>query len=349
MKEPSGQRHKEFEDTLRGWITVHYDPLKSTELLKPNNNRRWPIRRVMYAHALALAALCEGDLKMAQQANAEMTIAKERLVDEVPLAVTTELWVLTVLYSLTEEPEQRVKIKGIADKIASNLDGHPEYWLCQNLRCHYYTLTDDTSLKELYEEKVQNNWVSSLDSTYFYRIGEDSKALRYLKDDFRDMPHARISSACIAAELRKIKEARKVYDEIDENWNVRQYRARAIDILLYLGDLKEAKEAADKIIEESEDDYNHTFVALKRRLDLISANRKSTADLEKMILKNSPSQTDKCMGYYTLGLICLARNEEAAAKGFFKTAVDCNQFIYPQHEMAKALLKRRFGSTNDEN
>ena len=119
--------------------------------------------------------------------------------------------------------------------------------------------------------------------------------------------------------------------------------------LLQHGKLEEAKDAANKIIEESEDDNNRTFISLKLRLDLISGNQKSTEDLEKMILQNSPSQTDKCMGYYTLGLICLARNEEAAAKECFETAADCNQFIYPQHEMAKALLKRRFGSTDDEN
>ncbi|MDA7924070.1 serine/threonine protein kinase [Mariniblastus sp.] len=346
------ERSSDFEDVLIGWSYIHTDPAKAQKLLKLDSDRRWPIRRVMYAHALALTAAADGNSRMAEQALKELNLANKWLVEENPLALPTELFVLTVACSLNDglNDEDKVRAEEIAEKLKDNLS---DYFLADGITYLYYRVTENTAIiKELHESDDHDHLghLGHLQSAYYFRTGNNEKALQFLKRDskFR-LP--RIVSACVAAELKMGKEARECYQQIKENSNTRLVdNALALNILLYLGDLEEAaQEAKAQKTSLDEIGYKKPFMSLKLRLDLIANSDLSVEELaEKFRADINESETAKCAGNYLLGLIACAKGKPDLAKTHFEAAVNTKQFIYHDCEMAKALLARGINSTDDE-
>ena len=177
-------KSSDFEDVLIGWSYLHRDPSKAQKLLKLDRDRRWPIRRVMYAHALALAAAADGNSKMANEAVKEINLANKWLVEENPLALPTELFVLTVACSLNDglNDKDKARAEEIAEKLKDNLS---DYFLADGITYLYYRVTENTAiLKELHESDDHDH-LGGLHSGYFYRTGNNEKALQFLKRDFK--------------------------------------------------------------------------------------------------------------------------------------------------------------------
>jgi hypothetical protein len=299
----------------------------------------------MYAHALALAAAADGNSKMAKEAVEEINLANKWLVEENPFALPTELFVLTVTCSLNDKDKARAE--EIAEKLKDNLS---DYFLASGITYLYYWITENTTIiKELHESDEYNH-LGHLQSAYYFRTGNNEKALQFLKRDskFR-LP--RIVSACVAAELKMYEEARKCYEQIKGNSNTMLAdNAKALNILLYLGDLEEAaQEAKAQKTSLDEKGYKKPFHSLNLRLNLIANSDLSVEELaEKFRVDINESETAKCVGNYLLGLIARAKGKPDLAKTHFEAAVNTKQFIYHDCEMAKALLARGINSTDDE-
>jgi len=343
------EKSSDFEDVLIGWSYIHTDPSKAQKLLKLDRDRRWPIRRVMYAHALALAAAADGNSKMANEAVKEINLANKWLVEENPLALPTELFVLTVACSLNDglNDKDKARAEEIAEKLKDNLS---DYWLAENITYLYYRVTENTAIIEELHESDDYDHLGSLQSAYFYKTGNNEKALQFIKRDFRfTLP--RIVSACVAAELKMSKEARECYQQIKENLNTTLVdNAKALNILLYLGDLEEAaQEAKAQKIRLDKEGITRPFVSLNLRLNLIANSDLPVEELaEKFRADINESETAKCAGNYLLGLIARAQGNSDLAKTYFEAVVNTKQFFYHDHEMAKALLKRRFSSAGEK-
>ena len=294
-------KSSDFEDVLIGWSYLHRDPSKAQKLLKLDRDRRWPIRRVMYAHALALAAAADGNSKMANEAVKEINLANKWLVEENPLALPTELFVLTVACSLNDglNDKDKARAEEIAEKLKDNLS---DYFLADGITYLYYRVTENTAiLKELHESDDHDH-LGGLHSGYFYRTGNNEKALQFLKRDFRfTLP--RIVSACVAAELKMSKEARECYQQIKENLNTTLVdNAKALNILLYLGELEEAAQEAKAQKEHLDDKggYKQPFHSLTLRLNLIANSGLPVEKIaEKFRADINESETAKCVGNYT--------------------------------------------------
>ena len=343
------EKSSDFEDVLIGWSYIHTDPSKAQKLLKLDRDRRWPIRRVMYAHALALAAAAEGDSKMANEAVDEINLANYWLVEENPLALPTELFVLTVAYSLNDglNDKDKARAEEIAEKLKENLS---DYWLADNITYHYYCVTENTAIIEELHESDDYDHLGSLQSAYFYRIGNDKKAQEFLNSDLK-YKWPRIMSACVAAELKMDAKAREGYQQMGGDLNARFVdNAFALLILLHLGDLeKAAQEAKAQKVLLDEKDYRRPFTSLNLYLNLIANSDLPVEELaEKFRADINKSETAKCAGNYLLGLIARAKGKPDLAKTYLEAAVNTKQFIYAEYEMAKALLVRGIRPIDDE-
>ena len=316
-------------------------------MLKLDRDRRWPIRRVMYAHALAHAAVADGNSKMAKEAVEEINLANKWLVEENPFALPTELFVLTVTCSLNDglNDKDKARAEEIAEKLKDNLS---DYFLASGITYLYYWITENTTIiKELHESDDYDH-LGYLQSAYYFRTGNNEKALQFIKSKFTK---PRIVSACVAAELKMYEEARKCYEQIKGNSNTMLAdNAKALNILLYLGDLEEAaQEAKAQKTSLDEKGYKKPFHSLNLRLNLIANSDLSVEELaEKFRVDINESETAKCVGNYLLGLIARAKGKPDLAKTHFEAAVNTKQFIYHDCEMAKALLARGINSTDDE-
>ncbi len=342
------EKSSDFEDVLIGWSYIHRDPWEAQKLLKLDRDRRWPIRRVMYAHALALAAAADGNSRMAKEALEELNLAKKWLVEEIPFTLPTELFVLTVACSLNDglNDKDKAQAEKIADKLKDNLS---DYWLADNIVYHYYCVTENTAIIEELHESDDYDHLGHLQSAYFYRTGNNEKALQFINRDLKFLP--RIVSACVAAELKMYEKARKCYEQIKGNSNTRIVdNLLALDILLFLGELKEAAQEA-KAQKKRLDalGYKRPFMSLKLRLDLIANSDLPVKELaEKFRADINESETAKCAGNYLLGLIARAKGKPDLAKTHFEAVVNTKQFIYQEYEMAKALLVRGIRPNDDE-
>ena len=330
-----------IENVLVGWSLLYQDSRKSTELLKPVLDRRWPIGWVMYSHALALRALGARSFEMAEEALKRMREAEQLLADDVPFAMTTGLWVRLVAYGLSDDPKYNAMIKAESDPLAGRLRGRLDEWQCYNILVHYFSLTDSRSLEQIYETVVTNK-LAGFRCGYFYRIGNDQEALRYIDDNVEDHPSLRIASACVAAALGQREVAQHVLDQIKE-MGTRKTQVGALEILLYLGELKKASEIAKTLKEQFvAESFDLPLGALMLRLELIANSHRSNEELQQILDELSTSEIDQCWGHYMLGLFCLAK-DDPVAKEHFEAVVESNQFICPPYEMAKGVLSRRFG------
>ncbi len=342
-------KSSDFEDVLIGWSYIHTDPSKAQKLLKLDRDRRWPIRRVMYAHALALAAAADGNSKMANEALEEINLANKWLVEENPLALPTELFVLTVACSLNDglNDEDKARAEEIAEKLKDNLS---DYFLASGITYLYYRVTENTAIIKELHESDDHDHLGGLKSGYFYRTGNDEKALQFLKRDSKfTLP--RIVSACVAAELKMGKEARECYQQIKENSNTTLVdNALALNILLFLGELKEAaQEAKAQKTSLDEKGYKKPFNSLNLRLNLIANSDLPVEKIaEKFRADINESETAKCAGNYLLGLIARAQGNSDLAKTYLEAAVNTKQFMNHACEMAKALLVRGIRPIDDE-
>lgn len=301
----------------------------------------------MYAHALAHAAVADGNSKMAKEAVEEINLANKWLVEENPFALPTELFVLTVTCSLNDglNDKDKARAEEIAEKLKDNLS---DYFLASGITYLYYWITENTTIiKELHESDEYNH-LGHLQSAYYFRTGNNEKALQFIKSKFTK---PRIVSACVAAELKMYEEARKYHEQIKGNSNTMLVdNALALNILLYLGDLEEAAQEA-KAQKKRLDalGYKSPFMSLKLRLDLIANSDLSVEELaEKFRADINESETAKCAGNYLLGLIARAQGNSDLAKTYFEAVVNTKQFFYHEYEMAKALLERRFSSAGEK-
>ena len=148
------------------------------------------------------------------------------------------------------------------------------------------------------------------------------------------------------------EKARKCYEQIKGNSNTRIVDDLfALDILLYLSDLEEAAQEAKAQKERLDDKggYKKPFNSLNLRLNLIANSDLPVEELaEKFRADINESETAKCHGNYLLGLIARAQGKPDLAKTYLEAAVNSKQFIYAEYEMAKAILARGIGSTDEK-
>ena len=147
------------------------------------------------------------------------------------------------------------------------------------------------------------------------------------------------------------EKARKCYEQIKGNSNIRIVDDLfALDILLFLGELKEAaQEAKAQKKRLDKEGITRPFVSLNLRVNLIANSDLPVEKIaEKFRADINESETAKCAGNYLLGLIARAQGNSDLAKTYFEAAVNTKQFIYHECEMAKALLVRGLRPIDDE-
>ena len=242
-----------------------------------------------------------------------------------------------------EKNKSLIEAQGIIIELEET---YPHYQLGYVLRAAHYLQVGETkkAIKEYLRLAEEGGYVQTMLASTAFGTDFENSVIEECRTPKHHPPCSRTNAAYIVAK-HDVNEAVTLSIADYDNYPNLSVAIHAVDCLLFLGEIDEAKKLASQALDKAPKS-ERTYFLYKERLELVVSGGKEEAFMKSTQHIDLHDMRFKALKHQ-LGMLCLARGDTDGARGHFKESVLLEQFPdAPRTVWGKKFLKEWLGDEN---